>query len=83
MNLSAAFAQGAHTGHACELQLIQLIAHTTFVIAGDDGMENADLASQFVGAIAALAGHASGAGGGEIIAGKQNKPWLAPNVKYA
>lgn len=36
-------------------------------------MENADLASQFVGAIAALAGHASGAGGGEIIAGKQNK----------
>lgn len=76
MNLSAAFAQGAHSGLACKLQLIQLIkAHTTFVIAGDDGMENTDLASQFAGAIAALAGHASGAGGGAITAGKRNQPW--------
>lgn len=38
-------------------------------------MENTDLASQFVGAIAALASHASGAGGGEITAGKRNQPW--------
>jgi len=33
-------------------------------------MENIDLASQFAGAIVALACHASGAGGGAIITGK-------------
>lgn len=42
----------------------------TFVIAGDDGLENADLASEFAGAAAAIARHACGAGGGAISTGK-------------
>lgn len=42
------------------------------VIAGDDGLEDPDLPSELTRPAAAIAGHASGPGGGAISAGKMS-----------
>jgi len=43
-------------------------------IAGDDGLEDPDIASELAGATAAIEGHASGAGGGAISTGESPSP---------
>lgn len=63
--------------------LINVKCSQLCLIAGDDGLEDPDLPSELTRPAAAIAGHASGPGGGAISAGKMPivlSPHLEPQL---